>query len=210
MIQLQACPVMGNHEDETQWRNEYTYQTWKAATEGIVHLINEDLIDYANDYYRITGEEEKPEETDENYTISEGWSTVDVLQQAKEDEVILTIEDAKAILDLVSGKYDANTGISWDVISTWIGLYLHDKGRAYYQYSTVEFDDEEYVCREIRDPDHPDITRTIAPTELEFLLKAHYGDGLKYCDLDNDITYYARPDELVLSDRELSELVFGK
>ena len=49
-----------------------------------------------------------------------GWSTEDVLHQAKEKGVTLTEDEANEILLQMERKHDADIGISWTTIDVYI------------------------------------------------------------------------------------------
>lgn len=60
-------------------------------------------------------------------SISITWHIDDVLQQAADDEVEITEDEAREILQLLESEHDANVGINWEVISIWISTYMRDK-----------------------------------------------------------------------------------
>lgn len=141
-----------------------------------------------------------------NYTISSKWSVQDILHQAKEDEVIVTVDEAKEILHWIDNKHDASIGINWDVISTYISMFLHEHGRGDYQYGNVEYNGVEYTCRLIKDP--IDKTIIIAPESLLKELQNEYGRSLTGCSLDKTIAHYSTPEEIILPDKELYNLIY--
>ena len=49
-----------------------------------------------------------------------GWSTEDVLQRAKDNDVKLTEDEANSILLEIQRDYDADIGISWTTIDVYI------------------------------------------------------------------------------------------
>ena len=53
------------------------------------------------------------------------WSYEDVLQQAEEDDISLTEEEAKIIMKKVFDNRDATIGVNWDVISYAIIEYVN-------------------------------------------------------------------------------------
>lgn len=53
-------------------------------------------------------------------TIMSPWSLEDVQQQAEDDGLLLSLNQQKRVLSLVSSKHDATIGINWDTISYWI------------------------------------------------------------------------------------------
>lgn len=55
--------------------------------------------------------------------ITESWSVDDILNQAEQDEIELTTEEAREVLKLVHSEHDATIGINWDVISIWISWF---------------------------------------------------------------------------------------
>ncbi len=55
------------------------------------------------------------------------WDIDDVMSQAKEDDVDITEEEAKEILATIKRRHDASIGINWEVISTHIGMFTHDR-----------------------------------------------------------------------------------
>jgi hypothetical protein len=58
--------------------------------------------------------------------ISIVWCIDDVLHTAEEMDIKLTTDQAREILGLLYRKHDANIGISWDVISIMIDIYLSE------------------------------------------------------------------------------------
>ena len=49
-----------------------------------------------------------------------GWSTEDVLQRAKDNDVKLTEDEANSILLEMQRDYDADVGINWETIDDYI------------------------------------------------------------------------------------------
>ena len=49
-----------------------------------------------------------------------GWSTEDVLQRAKDNDVKLTEDEANSILLEMQREYDADVGINWETIDDYI------------------------------------------------------------------------------------------
>jgi|TARA_R100000988_G_C3957290_1_gene144269 hypothetical protein len=49
-----------------------------------------------------------------------GWSTEDVLQRAKDNDVKLTEDEANSILLEIQRDYDADVGINWETIDDYI------------------------------------------------------------------------------------------
>lgn len=60
------------------------------------------------------------------YTVG-GWCVDDILMQAAEDEVELTEEQARGVLDMLLNKADISVGISLETISQFIEMYLEDE-----------------------------------------------------------------------------------
>ena len=52
--------------------------------------------------------------------INIGWSTEDVLQRAKDNDVKLTEDEANSILLEIQRDYDADVGINWETIDDYI------------------------------------------------------------------------------------------
>jgi hypothetical protein len=52
--------------------------------------------------------------------ISIGWSTEDVLQRAKDNDVKVTEDEANSILLEIQRDYDADVGINWETIDDYI------------------------------------------------------------------------------------------
>ena len=52
--------------------------------------------------------------------ISIIWSTEDVLQRAKDNDVKLTEDEANSILLEMQRDYDADVGINWETIDDYI------------------------------------------------------------------------------------------
>ena len=49
-----------------------------------------------------------------------GWSTEDVLQRAKDNDVKITEDEANSILLEMQRDYDADVGINWETIDDYI------------------------------------------------------------------------------------------
>ena len=49
-----------------------------------------------------------------------GWSTEDVLQRAKDNDVKITEDEANSILLEMQRDYDADVGINWETIDVYI------------------------------------------------------------------------------------------
>ena len=49
-----------------------------------------------------------------------GWSTEDVLQRAKDNDVKVTEDEANSILLEMQRDYDADVGINWETIDDYI------------------------------------------------------------------------------------------
>ena len=49
-----------------------------------------------------------------------GWSTEDVLQRAKDNDVKLTEDEANSILLEMQRDYDADVGINWETIDVYV------------------------------------------------------------------------------------------
>ncbi len=62
----------------------------------------------------------------EDYTITQSWSVIDVLEQGLHDGVVLTLAQAREILDIIDKRHDASIGVNWDVISCHIDMYLQN------------------------------------------------------------------------------------
>lgn len=77
-----------------------------------------------------------------------------------------------------------------------------------YAYSSIEYLDETYTCREIPDLESEGHTLTIAPLALLEALQNDYGRRLENCPEDDKIAYYAPPEELLLTDAELYKLTY--
>ena len=60
-----------------------------------------------------------------------GWSTEDVLQRAKDNDVKLTEDEANSILLEMQRDYDADVGISWETIDDYIEGLLDVRDYSY-------------------------------------------------------------------------------
>jgi hypothetical protein len=56
--------------------------------------------------------------------ICPGWDISDVIAQAKENDINLSDQQAREILQRISDKMDANVGVNWDVIDYHTNKYL--------------------------------------------------------------------------------------
>ena len=55
------------------------------------------------------------------------WCIEDVIERAKEKDIILSKKDAKEVLELTDKYHDCNIGISWETLDVWIDEVLHNK-----------------------------------------------------------------------------------
>lgn len=53
------------------------------------------------------------------------WSTIDIIDRAKDRGLKVTDEQAKEILNTIIRKHDAELGINWDVIDAHTDFYLN-------------------------------------------------------------------------------------
>ena len=60
-----------------------------------------------------------------------GWSTEDVLHQAKKKGVKLTEDEANEILLHMERKHDADIGISWGTIDVYIDDLVDERDYSY-------------------------------------------------------------------------------
>ena len=60
-----------------------------------------------------------------------GWSTEDVLQRAKDNDVKLTEDEANSILLEIQRDYDADVGISWGTIDVYIDDLVDERDYSY-------------------------------------------------------------------------------
>jgi hypothetical protein len=60
-------------------------------------------------------------------TISIKWSTLDVLGVAENMEIDLTEQEADKILDAIEYYHDAELGINWLVIESYIQDFIEEK-----------------------------------------------------------------------------------
>jgi len=63
--------------------------------------------------------------------INIGWSTEDVLQRAKDNDVKLTEDEANSILLEIQRDYDADVGINWETIDVYIDDLVDDRDYSY-------------------------------------------------------------------------------
>jgi hypothetical protein len=151
---------------------------------------------------------EKAPIADENYTIDSTWSVQDVLEQCKNDVVIVTPAEAREILDWIDKKHDATIGINWDVISTYIEMYLDERRRTSldYDYIEISFDDTVYIGREIDDHDNVGEKLVIAPVELKDAIEKKFGGNIPPNPAGIAIDYYCTPEKMILDDYSLFDL----
>ena len=74
------------------------------------------VVDRVNEYQKTQEEENK-----DKFSIV--WSIDDVLYQAQNDEVSITEDEARHILNMMEKHHDASIGISWETISIYISEY---------------------------------------------------------------------------------------
>jgi hypothetical protein len=60
-----------------------------------------------------------------------GWSTEDVLQRAKDNDVKLTEDEANSILLEIQRDYDADVGINWETIDDYIEGLVDERDYSY-------------------------------------------------------------------------------
>jgi len=61
-------------------------------------------------------------------TIVSIWSIQDVEYQAKDDGVLLSLEEQRRVLRLVYDHHDTSVGINWENISYWINEVYEENG----------------------------------------------------------------------------------
>lgn len=69
---------------------------------------------------------EQPEDED---TIQVSWSIDDVLEQAVQDEIGITEDEAREILAITKRRHDASIGINWDVLSAHIRDFARERAK---------------------------------------------------------------------------------
>ena len=139
---------------------------------------------------------------DEYFKITLEWSVEDVLTQAEQDEVEITTQEAKEILQWIDAKQDANIGVNWDVISVYTGMYL-DEVKPEAPFERLIYNDRLYLVRDVKGLIVAGLDlRDILIDKETGLLKSHHE-----AFIDNDISYYANEDEMKLSDEELIKLI---
>lgn len=60
-------------------------------------------------------------------TIYIAWNIMDVLEQAKNNDIELTTQEAKDVLALQYRKHDAEQGVSWDSLDYWIDEVVRER-----------------------------------------------------------------------------------
>ena len=165
----------------------------------ILELFNKGRL---NDYLKL----EQTPVKNEDYAISAGWSVQDVLHEADDMMVIITSKEAKEILDWIDNKHDASIGINWSVIGIFIQKFLEKECREDFKYTRVVYDDNGYTSRLIVDPDNSEEMLIFAPEDLGELLKSKFGDDMQGCDLNQEVFFYASPEDLILPDADLLKL----
>jgi len=143
-----------------------------------------------------------PSETEEDFKISINWSVEDVLAQAEQDEVEITAQEAKEILQWIDNKHDASIGVNWDVISVYIGMYL-DEAKPKEPFERFIYNDQVYL---VRDADG----YLVAGYDLRDVLidkATSLPKSLHEQFVDNDIGYYASDAEMQLPAEELKKII---
>jgi hypothetical protein len=77
------------------------------------------VVDRINQYQKIQEEENK-----DKFSIV--WSINDVLYQADNEGVSITEDEARHILNMMEKYHDANFGISWETISTYLSDFRYE------------------------------------------------------------------------------------
>ena len=69
--------------------------------------------------------------TEQTMEIQIEWSTEDVLQRAKDNDVKLTEDEANSILLEMQRDYDADVGINWETIDDYIDDLVDERDYSY-------------------------------------------------------------------------------
>lgn len=149
---------------------------------------------------RISGQDIPAKEPD--FKIAIEWCVEDVFTQADQDEVEITTQEAKEILQWIDVKHDANIGVNWDVISVYTGMYLAEmKPKA--PFERFIYNDHVYFVRTIKG-------YIVAGFDLrDVLIDKQTGLPNSHHEafVDNDIAYYADTAEMAMPDDELAKLI---
>ncbi|WP_461791463.1 hypothetical protein [Pedobacter sp.] len=144
--------------------------------------------------------------------ISIVWSLEDIQERAKQGGYILKEGEALKVLELLRERHDCNIGINWDVIDDYIIMTVpksqNDDG---FDWEQVAFDGNSYNCRLVPDLNDRDFQLLVAPVALSVAMRLdRNGNGAPEATLlDERICFYATPLELLLSDRELFDLIYN-
>ena len=57
-------------------------------------------------------------------SISITWNIRDVIERGKNNDIIITEQEAREILAQIEHNHDCNLGVNWDVIDTNIDLFF--------------------------------------------------------------------------------------
>jgi len=143
-----------------------------------------------------------PSAPEDDFKISLEWSVEDVFMQAGQDEVEVTTQEAKEILQWIDAKHDASIGVNWDVISDYIGMYL-DEAKPKAPFERFIYDDHVYLVRTVNGHIVAGVDlRDVLIDQKTGLPKSHHE-----AFVDNDISYYADGSEMNLPDGELIKLI---
>lgn len=145
--------------------------------------------------------------------ISISWGLPDIYERAAHCDCELTEDEAIKVLNLLEQKHNAEIGINWDVIDSMISYIVPaSKLDDAFEWQKIKFEGEVYNCRVIDDMEHIIGSLLVAPEELEMALTATFRDNKNHSDyrlIDEQICYYATPEEMKLSDIDLYNLIYN-
>ncbi len=81
-----------------------------------------------------------------------------------------------------------------------------------FEWETMPFLNEQFKCRWIPDLQNDDVMLLIAPESLNLLLTVEFRDNKRHSDykaIDNEVCYYASPEDMLLSNEDLFNLIFN-
>lgn len=90
---------------------------WRCMTYSVTDKIDIEKINFEEIYDLL---KENREENYMGYTREIVWSTDDILELNEE----LSFEDCKKILDEAVDNYDANVGITWEVLQDYLDIFI--------------------------------------------------------------------------------------
>ena len=113
----EVCELFGDASIDIDRSQEAPEKSWSNAKYSYTGISKPQILDVRN-----------------GGSIALFWSSVDVIETAKNSGFKLTEDQAKDILQIVDKRHDANIGVDWEVLDTHIAMYAGDHDLKEYLY----------------------------------------------------------------------------